>query len=80
MVVTDHTVMARGIFIRHDGTKVRIGLGTIKLAHEIKIGPLVVPAGEAGDLLEINETKDTGRCWFTTTGAWVALADLEPAS
>jgi hypothetical protein len=71
---------SKRIFSAHAGTRVHIGLTTIRLVRDIKIGSETVKAGTVGSFLEADEEKSRARCWFVASGTWVALDDLEPSS
>ena len=66
------------IFVGHDGARIVCGLGTVRLAHEMRIGSDLLPIGRTVDFLEGDAATRTARCWFGSGGATISLDDLEP--
>jgi hypothetical protein len=66
-------------FPAHAGSRVTLGLGTIRLVRGCEIrGVGTLPAGTVGDLFAADEQKDTAKCWFGSAGTTLSLDDIEP--
>jgi hypothetical protein len=71
--------MTKRTFTDSNGSRVRLGLASIRTVRALRVGLDLIPAGTVGALLDADETKRTARCWFGAVGVVISLDDIEAA-